>query len=56
MFNYLTENGYSVIYKRPNNTEFARDPNELLNKDIVADVDGFGVMTDYDLVNHYDDV
>ena len=56
MFNHLTENGYSVIYKRPKNTEFARDPNELLNNDIVADVDGFGVMTDYDLVNHYDDV
>ena len=56
MFNHLTENGYSVIYKRPKNTEFARDPNELLNNDIVADVDGFGVMTDYQLVNHYDDV
>ena len=56
MFNHLTERGYSVIYKRPKNTEFARDPNELLNEDITANVDGYGLITDYDLVNHYDDV
>ena len=56
IFNYFTEKDYSVIYKRPKNTEFARDPNELLNKDITADVDGHGHMTDYELVNHYDNV
>ena len=56
IFNYFTESDYSVIYKRPKNTEFARDPNELLNKDITADVDGYGHMTDYELVNHYDNV
>ena len=27
MFNYFTENGYKVIYKRPQNTEFPLDDN-----------------------------
>ena len=28
MFNYLTEKGYLVIYKRPKNNEFPLDTNE----------------------------
>jgi hypothetical protein len=56
IFTYLTEAGYSVIYKRPRNTEFATDPNELLNLNITADVDGIGVITDYQLVEMMDSV
>jgi len=60
MFNYLTESGYIVIYKRPNNTEFTIDQNEmntLRNQEqLTADVEGIGLMTDFDLVNQYDDV
>ena len=60
MFNHLTENGYIVIYKRPNNTEFPIDQNEmntLQNQEkLTAEVEGIGTMTDFDLVNQYDDV
>jgi hypothetical protein len=56
MFNHLTEKGYSVIYKRPNNTEFVTDSNEWKNADITGDVEGIGVITDYDLVKYYDNV
>jgi hypothetical protein len=51
---YLTEQGYSVIYKRPKNTEFATDPNELVNPNITANVDGVGVITDYQLIEMLD--
>ena len=30
IFNYLTEKGYNVIYKRPDNTEFSLDQNEMM--------------------------
>lgn len=56
MFDILTEQGYSVIYKRPKNTEFALDPNEIQNHNIQADVKDIGVITDYDLVNYFDNV
>ena len=61
LFNYLTENGYGVIYKRPKNTEFPLDQNEAngLNmgfRDIVADVEGIGAITDYKLTEFYEDV
>jgi len=56
IFNYFTEKGYSVIYKRPNNTEFAVDSNEWRETDIKGDVEGIGVITDYDLVKYYDNV
>ncbi len=60
-FNYLTENGYNIIYKRPKNNEFALDENEtiaLINgyTDIVSDVDGIGRMTDYQLTEYYDNI
>ena len=60
MFYYLTENGYTVIYKRPNNTEFPIDQNEvatLMNKyELTDDVEELGVISDYELTNYYDDV
>jgi hypothetical protein len=56
MFVYLTEAGYSIIYKRPKNTEFATDPNEILNVNITANVEGHGVITDYQLANMFDNV
>lgn len=56
MFNLLTEKGYNVIYKRPRNTEFATDPNELQNQDIKANVEGQGIITDYDLTKYFENV
>ena len=60
IFNYLTNSGYIVIYKRPNNTEFAPDNNEIetLNRNIslTAKVEGQGVITDYELCEYYNDV
>lgn len=54
MITLLTEKGYSVIYKRPSNTEFATDPNELVNINITANVEGIGMITDYDLIRRLD--
>ena len=60
IFNYLIDNGYTVIYKRPNNTEFAPDHNEIetLNRNIslTAEVEGHGIITDYELCEYYNDV
>ena len=60
MFSYLTEQGYKVIYKRPENTEFVIDQNErgtLHNKlDIRADVEGVGNISDRDLPKFFDNV
>ena len=60
IFNYLTEKGYLVIYKRPNNTEFTLDQNEMVTLGgkfmLTADVEGVGVISDYDLCNYYDKV
>ena len=60
IFNHLTDKGYMVVYKRPNNTEFPIDQNEVATlhhkETLSAEVDGYGTMTDYELVNYYDDV
>ena len=61
MFNYFTEKGYKVIYKRPKNTEFTLDNNEqsTINQNIgniSAYVDGTGIITDYKLCEYYEDV
>lgn len=56
MFNLLTEKGYNIIYKRPRNTEFVTDPNELQNRDILANVEGQGVITDYQLTEYFENV
>jgi len=57
-FSYLTEKGYVVIYKRPDNTEFAPDQNEIntLQKNLClsANVKGLGIISDYDLCEYYD--
>ena len=61
VFNHLTAKGYGVIYKRPTNKEFPLDQNEAngINmgyRNIIADVEGFGKMTDHQLTSFYDDV
>lgn len=56
MFDHFSSIGYDVIYKRPTNTEFATDQNEWLSKNISANVEGHGLMTDFDLVKHFDNV
>ncbi len=61
MFNYFTENGYMVIYKRPKNNEFPLDQNEMNSMthgftDITSEVEGFGLVDDYKLTEFYDDV
>ena len=61
MFEYFTDNGYKVIYKRPKNNEFPLDTNEANSisagfNDISADVEEHGLMTDYQLTKYFDDV
>ena len=58
MFVYFIGNGYTVVYKRPDNTEFTLDQNEIstLNKNISleANVSGIGVISDYDLCEYFE--
>ena len=56
IFNILTDKGYNIIYKRPKNIEFVIDPNEWQGKDIKANVEGIGEITDFQLTNHYDNI
>jgi len=60
IFNYLTSVGYTVIYKRPKNTEFTLDQNEMttmMNQiELRANIDSGGSISDYDLTRYYDDV
>ena len=60
IFNYLTTRGYDVIYKRPRNTEFPLDQNETftLNNEetLTADVQGLGMIDDFELTKYYDNV
>ena len=61
MFEYFTDNGYKVIYKRPKNNEFPLDTNEANSinagfKDIVSEVEGVGLVDDYNLTKYFDDV
>jgi hypothetical protein len=60
IFNYLTDKGYHVIYKRPDNTEFTLDQNEMITLSgkftLTANVQGTGVISDYDLCEYYDKV
>ena len=61
MFDYLTEQGYAVVYKRPTNreTSFTIDQNERnaaqMNQDITAHVNG-NLITDRQLPSMMDDV
>ncbi len=58
LFNYLKE--YNVIYKRPKNTEFTLDVNEMMalreGCNLQASVDGIGIIDDYELTKYYDNV
>ena len=60
IFEYLTDKGYTVVYKRPQNTEFPLDQNEMntiYNKETLQEnVEGLGVVSDYDLTTLYEDV
>jgi len=60
LFVYLTEKGYSVLYKRPRMNEFPIDENEKATVhngfDIKSDVEGIGVIDDHELVKYFDDV
>ena len=59
IFNYLNDEGYSVIYKRPNNTEFTLDQNEMdtLSQGVtlLAHTTA-GVMSDYEMCDYYPNV
>ena len=63
IFSYLTESGYSVIYKRVSNREhhFTVDQNEINSvnmgyHEISADIEDIGTVTDHDLTKYFDDV
>tara|TARA_A100001201_G_scaffold87642_2_gene77179 strand:+ start:11013 stop:11951 length:939 start_codon:yes stop_codon:yes gene_type:complete len=60
IFNILTEKGYTIIYKRPDNTEFAPDQNEKSTIEqkltLKANVHEIGEMTDYELCEYYDNI
>jgi len=59
MFYYFYENDYNVIYKRPNNTEFTLDQNEMATLhggyELKQRTDA-GIISDYQLCNYYDNV
>jgi len=59
IFLYLQEAGYNVIYKRPNNTEFAPDQNEMATLRggyEFSEMTDQGKMSDYQLCDYYDNV
>jgi|ETNvirenome_6_85_1030632.scaffolds.fasta_scaffold01597_3 hypothetical protein len=60
IFSYLVDSGYNVIYKRPNNTEFTLDQNEMQTlhegHDLTAEIDGMGTVSDYDLCDYFNNV
>jgi hypothetical protein len=60
IFNILTDKGYIIVYKRPDNTEFAIDENEQLTLhqglSLTANAVQLGEISDYDLCDHYTNV
>ena len=62
IFSSLNEKGYDVIYKRETNKnkEITFDQNEMntihTKNDILAEVEGLGVISDFDLVSYFDNV
>ena len=59
MFHYFQEKGYHVIYKRPDNTEFAPDQNEIATLQggyQFSEMTDQGTMSDYGLCDYYDNV
>lgn len=59
MFEMLIDAGYKIVYNRPTNTEFVIDENEertlKSGLNLRADVDGVGVISDYQLVDYFND-
>ena len=58
MFNYFIEKGYKVIYKRPTNTEYAPDSNEMQTIHeghymLKAQLENGDWITDYELCDKY---
>ena len=53
----MLKDKYQIVYNRPTNTEFVIDENEnasvLYNMSLEADVEGFGKITDFELMKHY---
>tara|TARA_R110000751_G_scaffold22719_1_gene63755 strand:+ start:13187 stop:14212 length:1026 start_codon:yes stop_codon:yes gene_type:complete len=60
IFNYLTSKGYDIVYKRPKNTEFPLDQNEVhtvqRQEMLTANVEGIGHIDDFKLTEYYDNV
>ena len=60
IFNYLTEKGYKVIYRRPRvNSLPAEDQNEQGSfklGEIEAQVEGVGLINDHELTKYFNDV
>ena len=59
IFWYLQEAGYNVIYKRPNNTEFAPDQNEmatLYGGHEFKEMTDQGIISDYQVCGYYENV
>ena len=59
IFYHFHERNYNVIYKRPDNTEFTPDQNEMATLQGGYEFKQFtdaGVISDYQLCNYYDNV
>ena len=62
IFNYLLNNGYNVVYKRPDNTEFTLDQNEYItnSENVTSKLKGHivdnGIMNDWELCRMYEKV
>jgi len=59
IFWYLQEAGYNVIYKRPDNTEFAPDQNEMATLHggyEFKEITDQGIISDYQLCSYYENV
>jgi hypothetical protein len=63
MFDFFKSRDYTVIYKRATNreSEFSKDDNETQSlaqgyNDIIADVNGVGIITDFQLTEYFDNV
>jgi len=56
IFNHLTSKRYTVVYKRPDNTEFVTDQNEsqtIQNKISLVEDTNLGTISDYKLCEYY---
>jgi len=59
IFSELTDAGYNIVYKRPNNTEFTLDQNEMATLHgghEFMEITDQGILSDYDLCEYYDTV